>query len=406
LANFLFMKWLLLIFLALALSACQATPTPTADISPPPTVSPLPESNFTETSPLETPVPLMLPETAGLRVVYIKDGMLWHWQNGSPVSLSAKASALALSDDGRVVAFLSGGHLWAIDLAGGEPRQLENLAASQVAADFAFQPGAHTLYFTTQSQGIGTPIPQNDLYAVDADQPVLRALLPAGQGGRFSFAPDGAQLALIQPDRINVANLDGSGLKTVLTFAPVLKADGQAYLPPVAWLSNSYGFKTVIPNADSSQPARFMFMAAQGGEPAQLALIRAAPVAMGYYPYISASSDTVAYLRENGSSLELHTIDASTADKTLLTHPKDQFGLLGWAGDGVSLVYWINDPSQTQLRHPDGSTVPLGGAQIVWLDAAQYLSLSGNELRLTTLGQPGIVIDTGNITEFSGVILR
>ncbi len=399
------MKWLLGIFLALAFSACQATPTPLADVSPLPTASPFPGMTPAETLPAETLALLPAASPPALRVVYIKAGTLWLWQGGSPAQLPAKASAFTLSDDGRLVVFLSGGHLWALDFAGGEPRQLDNLEASSVAADFAFQPGTHTLYFNTQSQGLGTPVLQNDLYAVDADQPALRQLLPAAQGGRFTFSPDGAKLALVQPDRINVANLDGSDLKTVLTFTPVLKNDGQPYLAQVAWLSNSYGFKTVIPTADGSQPARFLFVAAQGGQPAQLALIPAAPVSRGYFPSISASSDTVAYLRESGNNIELHTIDASTADKTLLSYPKDKFGLLGWGGDGVSLVCWVNDPAQTQLWRPDGSLIPLGGAPITWLDATQYLSLVGSELRLGVLGQPGTVIDVGNITAFSGIKL-
>jgi hypothetical protein len=220
-------------------------------------------------------------------------------------------------------------------------------------------------------------------------------------------------MALGQPARINVANIDGSGLITALTFQPVSTYSEWQYIPQVVWLSNSYGFKTVIPApdplGDPSAPSRFLFVPAEGGPAAQLALFQAAPVAKGYFPFLSPDSDKVAYLREQGDNLELHVVDTSTADKLWFSYAKDKFGLFGWAGDGQSLVTWMEDHRKIYLHTPDGKATPLGdttyAAQVAWLNGTTCLFLNENELRLRTLGQPSILIDSGNISFMSGIVV-
>lgn len=409
------MKKMIWIFLALGLIACQATvPTPAADFPPPATVSPLVDIPAADTLSPAVPLPASPAVSAatGAQVVYVKDGNLWLWADGSIRQLtdSAGDSFPRLSDDGRLVFFLRGSHLWAVDVDGANVRQLDALDKSTGILSYYPLSGSHRLFFTTRRQAGAGAEPNYDLYLADADTLSAGILLQPGDGGLLTFSPDGNWLLLSQPEKINVARVDGSGLKTVLLFPRVTLADGQVFVPPVAWLSNSYGFKTVIPSAQGSGPARYLFVAAEGGEPAQMALINAAPVKGEDLYYLSPDSDRVAYLRESGGKREIHVIDASTADSSVYAAGTDQLGLLGWGADGRSLVFWLDQPSNRLLLGADGSVAPLSDtalvSQFAWIGPAQILFLSGSELRLRATGQASIVLDAGNISEFSGRLGR
>lgn len=411
------MKKLIWIVFALGLFSCQAASVPPADFPPTVAVTGFPIAPVTATN-VPTAATLALspasaPASMAVQVVYIKDGNLWLWESGSTKALTSSSvdSAPLLSGDGSLIFFLRQGHLWVIDVLGTNPRQLDELAAPLEVSQYVLLPGTHRLFFNTQIRAeSGQPAPTNDLFLADSDSPPARRLLQEGEGGLVTLSPDGQWLALAQPEKINVVHSDGSGLATVLTFPRVATGSSSPFLPPVAWLSNSYGFKTIIPAAEGRGVARFLFVAAQGGDPAQLALINAAPVSTEQGFFLSPDSDRVAYLREAAGNLEVHVIDAATADQTFFTGNIGQLGLIGWAPDGSSLVCWVGNRSNLNLLRADGSLQPLNGdfpgAQVVWLDAGHFLFVSGNELRLGEPGKNSLVIDSGKITEFSGLGVR
>ena len=115
------------------------------------------------------------------------------------------------------------------------------------------------------------------------------------------------------------------------------------------------------------------------------------------------------YLKEQGGNLELHVIDASTADKTYFGYARDKFGILGWTPDSKNMLFWIDDPRRTWMAAGDNQS-PLSdvtyAANVTWVDANTYLFLNESELRLRTLGQPSQVIDTGVTGSFDAILVR
>jgi len=351
-----------------------------------------------------------------LLLVYSQAGNLRLWDGSAPRQLTASGQDAAprFSDDGSVIAFRRQRDLWAINVDGSGERLLVSgafLAALPNAAGgplepglFAFAPRSHALYFNTSLADGSSSVPQGDLLSVDADNPAPQVLLNTGQGGAgFSFSPDGGRIALARSDRINMVNLDGSGLKTVFSFPPVNMGSGSSYIPQVVWTPDSTGFETVIPPADGlanpAAPSRFMFVPADGSRAAQLAEFIAAP-ASADAPRISPDGARVLYVRPQGASLELHIIDASTADRAYFSYAADKFGTLGWAPDSLHMLYWIDDRRRAYLGSSEAQAIPVSdlafAEQVTWLDTTHCLFLDGAELRLRNLGQPSLRIDTAD----------
>jgi hypothetical protein len=362
-------------------------------------------------SPTETQASALNP----LRVVYAKSGGIWLWDGTGPRQLtgSGQDSDPKISDDGLVIAFRRSGELWAINTDGTGERVLasSNMLAAlphtytgkMEIRGFDFAPQTHTVYFNTLVTGDVYPAPLSDLEMVNADSPSVKLLLNDGDGGdQFVFSPDGSKIALLQSQKINTANADGTNLKTVFTFPLVLLYSEQSYIPQIVWMPDSSGFKTVIPAEDGmnrpSDPARFYYISADGGPAAQLAEFVAWP-AFQDRPYISPDGSKVLYVKPQGANIELHVIDASTADQMYFWHAANSFGLRGWAPDSVGVVYWIDDTRRTWLGSQAGTAVPLSDVtfadNVTWVGANRYLFMNESELRIRSLGHPSIVIDTG-----------
>ena len=177
------------------------------------------------------------------RAVYAKGGTIWLWDAASPPKqlTSFRVDDLAtpykeqdqspkISEDGQVIAFIRDNNLWAMDGDGTNQRMLvsaADLAAlSRSLADsyhrprqFDFAPHSHDIYFNITTMIKDTPDFEDNLARVSADSPGVRALLSDGQAGDdFVFSPDGTKIALPRTNKINVVNMDGTGLKTVFSF--------------------------------------------------------------------------------------------------------------------------------------------------------------------------------------------
>lgn len=383
-----------LVALQLTAAVQSATPAPTAG---------------------QTAVATELPAIAsGMRVVYAKSGNIRLWERGAPKQLtnSGQDSEPKISDDGTVVIFRRSGELWAVNADGTNERVLaasdalaalpHTYAGKMQVRRFDFSPKTHTVYFNTLVAGDTFPAPLYDLEMVDADAPVVKLFLNDGQGGdEFTFSPDGSKIALAQNEKINTAHADGSNLKTVFTFPPVSLYSEQNYIPQIVWMPDSSGFKTVIPAQDGmnrpSDPTRFYYIPADGGPPAQLAEFVAWP-AFEDRPYISPDGAKVLYVRPQGANLELHVIDAGTADRMYFFYATGNFGILGWAPDSTHVIYWIDDKRRAWMSAPDDPAIPLSdvtfAGQVTWVDENHYLFMNESELRMRTPGQPSILIDS------------
>lgn len=338
-------------------------------------------------------------------VVYVKGGNLWLWGTANTpkqLTRSGQDSSPKISDDAQVITFIRDGRLWAIDSSGANERLLVSSVSQPSQFDFA--PHTHEVYFNTTTLTDNFPLLHDNLIRVNADSRELRLLLDDAQGGRkFIFSPNGKKIALPRNDKINIVNLDGGGLKTVFTFPPIMMYSEIAYIPEIVWLPDSSGFKTVIPAqdqlADPTAQTRFMFISADGTIVARLAEFNASP-AFANRPFISPDGSKVLYTKAQGTDLELHIIDASTADQTYFSHAADTFGILGWAPDSAHIVYWADHRSLLWLGPQQSGAVELSDVpkaeDVIWVDAQHYFFVTDTrELRFRALGQPSILMDDG-----------
>ena len=347
---------------------------------------------------------------AGLKVVYSQAGNLALWNGSSTKQLTASGTDTQprISQDGQVVVFLRGDKLWAVDASGSGERRLAAMplvdGEQVIPFHMGFAPHSHDLYFSTTSKGEGGwGGSYDDLIRINADKPVLQQLLIQSQGGdEFTFSPDGKQIALAREDKIDVFQVDGNLLKTVFTFPVVfIGSDRKGYIPQAVWMSDSSGFMTVIPAPDAiANPAatsRFMFVPADGSQAAQLAAF-SATADIGDGPRISPDGTQVLYLKIIGDKLELHIVDASTADRAHGQFPATDIGTLQWAPDSVHFSYSLAGTVgfNAWVGSQAGPAASLGWAdQMTWVDANHFLFMENDNLGLETLSQTGLLIASG-----------
>ncbi len=213
----------------------QPTFTPTPSATPSPTLE-------------ITPLTIGETETA---LAYSGSGQVFLWQSdGTSVSLNQSTqpvTAMQFSPDGVSLAFLRHGDLWMIDTTDG----LETLLASPTLLDitlganetpqiasFVWLPDSSGLLFSAavvnQSTLVSYPA---GVFRASPDSPARRII--EGAGGELTISPDGELLAMAQPNVLLLANLDGSDLRTALTYNIAYIDETIPYTPHVVWLANS-----------------------------------------------------------------------------------------------------------------------------------------------------------------------
>jgi Tol biopolymer transport system component len=391
---------LLLLGLLLVTAACTSSipATPTFDFSILPTITPGPGSEVPPTE-LLAPTTAVTVEPSGLKVVFVLNGDLWFCSETTqarPLTSQGDAGAAKLSDDGKVIVFTRGSGLWAINNDGSNPRPLvEDLPAftgHPFLAQFEFQPGAHILYFSSRDSAQAAE--GLDLHRVDADAPAPQTLLL--EGGVITFSPDGRLLALAQTERIHILRADSPALVSALDFPKLNAHSDWSFYPQVVWLDNSSGFYTVIPG-NIGGLSRFLYVSADGTFTAQLAEFARADPRVGL-PLIAPDGSKVAYVTQIDSTLEVHVIDASTADLTVATHlDAPLIGLWAWSPDSARFAYHTGDPSRLLIAGPNLPSAPLlldaiASYSLTWVDANRFLYLANGELRLGQVGNPLLAV--------------
>ena len=364
---------LMIVLLGLTV-ACGQSPTVTFTPSPQVDVASVtPVVTATGTMPL-TITPMTIVSNLK-RVVYAKHDGIWLWDVSAPPQQLTRSQGDAspkISDDGQVVAFVRDGEIWVVDVNGGNEQRLSHNTTQPL---FDFAPHSHTLYFQLGAGQISVERgPLNDN---------LRS-------GRWVFSQDGRKIAVSGINGIDVVNADGSDLKTVITFLSL------NYMPEIVWLPDASGFKTVLPPADPAAATRFMFISADGKIVAKLAEFFAASATPSF---ISPDGAKVAYTKKQGDKLELHIIDASTADQAYLSHSADSFELLGWTPDSAHILYRLREIGELWFSPQQKENAPLmkmdGIDHLVWVNGQSFLFVQNRELNFRQLGVHTILLDTG-----------
>ncbi|TLN21972.1 hypothetical protein FDZ74_04710, partial [bacterium] len=209
----------------------------------------------------------------GLKVAYTDgQGNLWLLQDGeTPQQLVDTKDVVdfALSPDGSQVFYSRALNyrdfsLWLVDGQGGSPRRVMSpdefeamprpaQASGTAPAQLTWVPGSTTAVFTTYHffDGPGSDM-SKDLYLVNGASGAVSTLLQAGQGGgMYFYSPDGNQIALVNPNQIDLIDSDGSNRRAaVLRYEDVLMyTEAPFYAQPV-WSADGTKLRVIILAAD------------------------------------------------------------------------------------------------------------------------------------------------------------
>lgn len=378
----------------------------------------------------------------GLRIAYVSEGNLWLWsaEVGAKMAYSGdEVYDLRFSDDGTLVAFMTRiedrqvvegvrfSHFWVVNSDGSNLRQLLNAATvnalspipgralGAVPYHWQFVPGTHTLAFNTRLLFTGPGVVvQDDLRLLDVDAGSVSTLLDVDQGGKFSYSPDGSQMALVRPGEIDLVNADGGNRRdNVLTHPIVNTASDYHFYAIPRWHSDSSQLSVVIPSAQpfGDIPSMSVWtIPADGSSPS---LESEFPGGMAvFYSDLMLSPDfsKVAYMERFGEPSdtiwEMRAANLDGSGDTVLHTGKFRF--TSWDRSSSGVVY-SEGGSFFLVNLNDGSIQPLTdhppAQEISWIDEEWFLYFSGEaysgsyDLRIGSIGGPSVSIGPVN-TEF------
>ncbi|MCC6147201.1 MAG: PD40 domain-containing protein [Anaerolineaceae bacterium] len=369
----------------------------------------------------EAPAPTATPAPPPVLRLFYNDGAgnLWSWSESGgarQLTFSGGTIDLVAAPDGSRVAYVKSSDylnhsLWVINNDGSGERQLVSIdefsamktdpAMQGLAPDFlAWTPDGSSLVFTTtpKYEGPGYTL-QDDLWMVNASSGERHQILAPGVGGAFYFSPDGSKMALVKPDRISIANTDGSDLRQVFTYTPVTTYSEYAYRAEPVWSPDSSSLWVAIPPEDPlspGQPTTLWRVPVNDSPPTRLGSINVnflTPVAL------SADQTRILYIGDGAvfgdNNTEVHIANADGSGDSLF-FAGEAGSPLTWSPDGLHFTFVISGAYNTQIGQVGGSHANLSdtgmAAAVRWLDNSTYLFLNrtaaGWEIRRATIGSP------------------
>lgn len=381
----------------------EATAISTPAPSEPPAEIPTPELTNT---PEPSEIPAAVEAAAGLKLAYSdSQGDLWFWKNGS-VALrltdSADVADFALSPDGSRIFYArsldySNYSLWLIDTNGENEHQVMSAAdfaalprpdqaAGTAPTQLGWVPGSNTAVFTTYHffDGPGVDF-GNDLRLVNGSTGAVSTLLEPGQGGgRYSYSPDGSQIALVSPNQIDLINSDGSNRrKAVLTYADVLTYTESPFLAQPLWAPDGSLLRVIIPAADRmgkpADPGSVWEISTAGGKATRL--LEFSENGLGPGAALSPDLQWLAYFKnsQTGGQSDLHiaSLDGSKDE----VYASGSLNWVTWTNDSKRFVWTkygeVGSNRQIYLGALGAEPLLLGAPQVPqmlsWVKGDQYL---------------------------------
>ena len=403
--------------------AATATPTlamatPTLSV-PAPTETPEPTASSTPTP--ETILAAL--ERPALQVAFVSEGDIWLWseaQGARSLTSVGDVSDVRISDDGQIIAFRRGLELWAVNSDGTGERALidiEDIAAMVEPGDngvrlyqFEWVPGRHIVAFNTRAHMEVGLVLFDDLHLVDADTLEKAVLLPRGEGGQFTYSPDGSQIALVRSGTVTLVDADGGNPREAFTYTPpVTYSEFQYYVEPV-WAADSKSLRVAVPPADPiAQPPQLstVWHVHTNGRAARLiANIDARSLDrhafspdLGHVAYVGQSGGTPPGSGEG--ALLLTDLDSGET----VTYQQKAGSVYGWAPDAQHFAFLVQGQHpQAQIGVLGSDPIPVYGdpdvvaIDVRWLDTSRYLftviTSEGRSLMLGEIGGASSVVAT------------
>jgi hypothetical protein len=405
-------------FLILSLFSCnlfEGSPSNQDQISTDVAATLMEGSSSTETPPIavtslpptSVPATEIPPSPPTTKIVYTDTGNVWMIEGRNPpqqLTNSGFAEEVLISPDGQKIVFTRRlstddlAELWAINSDGsGEtlllsiddmkslyPSTLESKGFE--IAQMAFLPGTHDLLFNTYKAfaTVGAAM-TDDLLRINTDSGDLARLLTPTNGGNITISPDGDRIAIIQPDRIRLANPDGSGLSgDLITYPLVITYSEFQYHAQPVWSRDSSAVGFAIPSADplGETPSGDLWRITKDGS----TVVKIATIPGDFYFTQVFSSTTlspllnrVAFTRET-TTPNIRELYIANVDGTAETiYDTGEISWYGWVPDGIHFVYSLSDPMVLQIGSLGEAPSSLAtGRDLQWINNRDFLFLTGS----------------------------
>ena len=369
--------------------------------------------------------------TDDLLIVYTKDNNLWRWTKNGVLQLTTSADVYSphISPDGSVVAYLrpiDDFHieLWATNIDGTNTRRLVSIsdldsigaakrdpsAVAIIPHQFEWIPDTLSLAFNTRQlfQGPGMEL-LNDLNMVGFNSGIITTVLAPGNGGMFYYAPNASRVAIVQPSKILLTNLDGSESRELLIYDPVITYSEYRYYAQPVWSTGSDFMRVAIPPADPladpALPTEIWTLTVEDAPAEQTGTVIASPF---FEAPVSISPDLsrLAYIRseaQTGEYIKDLMIAAVDGGGEWFYSKGQALDFEAWSPDSTHFAFVSGENMQGWLGGLDISPTPLsqdptGVLSVNWIDAARFVYVQqqpgGFGIFLGSPGKPPIPIDT------------
>jgi len=272
-----------------------------------------------------TPPPVSSDPLVTLTVVWVEQGSLMAWQQGmgEPRRIASGGVIFPyLAPDGEHVVFTRGPQgtpetLWVVDTLGAAEQELVPRGELR-----AFRGGdilignvgwldESVIYFNTIRRTDNSREAQDDLYRANIRTREVALMLPATEGGAFSFSPDKAHIAVVYPGtygrqdgRIRVIDPLAFENDSLLFFIGVSTGSEYKFYPPIFWEPDSTAMRVAIPDADLvyddvNGPPTTLWRLTIDGERDNLGVV---PASFFGQPQWSDDGTALTYLQRVGSA--------------------------------------------------------------------------------------------------------
>lgn len=358
---------------AVGLAACQ-TSTPTSAPTVPvvtPTLAPITPPPAPTFAPIESP--------DGLVVAFVADGTLWLWRTGEdpvPLTTADAFPAPTLSSDGAWIAFTRAGGVLTIATTGADERVVPLVGG---IGQYTWRPGAAELVLTIAVAA------ETQLQRFDPTTGDLSEVGTFGADAAFTFAPDGAHLALATPEQLQLLTAAGEPVGEPLAFPAIAISDTQRWRPTPVWLDVETVRLFTITSADEDAETVVWEVSVAG---ASTEVARQPGAAFGG---LLAPDGVRLLFSQADQTLGLWELEAGTG-RTAIDAPGA--AALAWAS-AEAYVYTGIDPLQPFVQGvaPDALPRPIGRGQVLalkWLTGEWVLysatADAGEQLRLAEVG--------------------
>lgn len=356
---------------AFVASACTTTPP---DVTP----SALPTAVLATVTPAATFAPVQAPE--GLSVAFVADGTLWLWrvaEDPVPLTRADAFPAPTLSSDGAWIAFYQAG---AVAVIGADGAGEQLVPGANQASQAAWRPDHGELFVMTPAE-TATVLQRFDPATGEASE-VARFAVDAA----FTFAPDGAHLAVVTPERLQLLDAQGAAVGTALDFPAVAIGDTQRWRPTPVWVDATTARLFTITTAGLDAET-VVWQAALDAEPSEVA--RQPGAAFGG---LLAPDGRALLFTRSDQTLGLWDLETGEARQVV---DAQGAAALAWTPNSRAFVYTGIDPLQPFVLglEPDAFARPAGVGPVMslsWLtgDWLLYTSVTGGgeQLRLAEVG--------------------